>query len=272
MEQQFIERAKFQIKGEVWIKIGNNLTRKEILEKPDRNIKNLIVDVFSDLIAQWALVNVDNSVSGSVSDTTKHIPGILTLAVGTGAPGWDIQNPPTETADLTVLFSELIRKPFISKCYVDGNGNDLAAPVNPVSIDTFTSRLTVGVNIPTGTIITITAVSLPIPLNANYTYFAINVDANNIRLATSYSNALLGVYIPLTTAGAGVQVVAITNIIDLLTTFNNSEAVGPLVEMGLFGGVGALVANGGIRVNAKHFPVINKPAGSQMSVLYRLIF
>jgi hypothetical protein len=269
---QFIERAKFQIKGEVWIKIGDNLTREQILTKPDRHIENLIVDVASDLIAQWALVNVDNAVSGDVSDTSIHIPGILTLAVGTGGTGWDIQNPPVETADLTVLFTELGRKAFISKKYVDSYGNDLSSPSNPATVSTSTSQFTVGVNIPTGTLIMLTATSLPNPLQANYVYFAINVDATNIRLATSYSNALLGVFITLTTAGTGVNVVAITNIIDLLTTFTSSEVVGPLVEMGLFGGVGALSANGGIRVNAKHFPVINKPPSSQMSVLYRLIF
>jgi len=179
--ENFDVRPKFQMKGDVWIKMGNDLTRDQILETPDRKIHNLIVDICSDLIASWAFTGMSD----------PFIPGVLTLAVGTGALGWDLQNPPPETSNLTVLYSELLRKPFASKTYVDGSGN------------------------PTGTR---------------------------------------------------------TNIVDFLTTFLETEAVGPLVEMGLFGGTGSLSAGGGTRVNAKHFKVINKPSTSQMSCLWRLTF
>src|SRR5574344_1895975 len=114
MDKFLVNEKSIQLKGEVWMKIGNNLTREQILESPDKNFKNLIVDICSELIAEWAFAGSSNS---------EHIPGILTLAVGTGDTGWDIQNPPTETSNLTVLYNELIRKHFTSKSYVDSLGN-----------------------------------------------------------------------------------------------------------------------------------------------------
>ena len=176
--------SSVKLRGDVWMKLGKDLTREQILNSPDKKVENLIVDVCSELIAEWAF-------TGVISVVGDHVPGILTLAVGTGALGWDLQNPPPETANLTVLYSELTRKQFASKNYVDSMGNPS---------------------------------------------------------------------------------VSRTNIIDFLTTFLETEAVGPLVEMGLFGGTGSLNPNGGTRVNAKHFAVINKPATSQLSILWRLTF
>lgn len=46
------------------------------------------------------------------------------------------------------------------------------------------------------------AVTFPAPLNGTTTYYSIPVDATHIRLATSYANAVSGVYIDLTTAGS----------------------------------------------------------------------
>lgn len=182
MDKFLVNEKSIQLKGEVWMKLGKNLTREQILESPDKNFKNLIVDICSELIAEWAFAG---------SSDSEHIPGILTLAVGTGDTGWDIQNPPTETSNLTVLYNELTRKAIPSKSYVDSLGNP-----------------------------------------------------SNTR----------------------------TKIIDFMTTFLEGEAVGPLVEMGLFGGIGALNPNSGTRINARHFPVLNKPATSQFSVLWRLTF
>ena len=130
--------SKMRIKGEAWMKLGK-ATKKQILEKPDRHVKNLIVDICSNLLAQWALINVDNSVVASISDTTKHIPGILTLAVGTGGPGWNTQSPPVETSDLTLLFSEIARNTFASVNYVDSSGNDITTPIS-ANVDITTSR------------------------------------------------------------------------------------------------------------------------------------
>lgn len=180
----FSESASLHIKGDVWLKLGKGLTREQVLQQSDVKFENLIVDICSDLIAQWAF-------TGVISNVGDHIPGVLTLAVGTGAPGWDLQNPPVETANLTVLYTEIARKTFVSTNYVDNVGS-------------------------------------PSPTR--------------------------------------------TNIVDFTTTFLEAEAVGPLVEMGLFGGVGATSTGGGTRVNAKHFPVINKPSTSQLTVVWRLTF
>ena len=178
---------KFKMHGDVWIKQGNNLSRDQILNDPDRKLTNLIVDVCSDLIAEWAITGNTGFVRSSVSD----IPGILVLAVGTGALGWDLQNPPVENAGETQLESELTRKQFSTVNYVDGVG------------------------------------------------------------APSVSR---------------------TNVVDFLTTFLEAEAVGPIVEMGLFGGNGALSLGSGTLINKKNFAVINKSATSSLSILWRLTF
>lgn len=179
-----LENGVLRVKGKVWMKLGHNLTREEVLQNPDRQITNLIVDICSELIAEWAI-------TGIITDVADHIPGILTLAVGTGGTGWDIQNPPAETSDLTILYSELYRKQFFSKTCVD----DLGVPTT-------------------------------------------------LR----------------------------TNKVEFTTTFDYAEANGPLVEMGLFGGEGSLILDGGTRVNAKHFPVLNKNSLSQLSILWKLVF
>jgi hypothetical protein len=178
---ELLENGKIRLKsGEVWMKLGNHITREQILEQPDRHFKNLIVDICSELIAEW-----------SFQLLTPTVPGILTLAVGTGGSGWDIQNPPAETSDLTQLYSELARKQITSRTYVDD---------------------------------------------------------------------------------AGVPVGTRTNKIEFTTLFDYAEANGPLVEMGLFGGTNSLAAGDGTRVNAKHFPVLNKDETSQLNIMWKLIF
>jgi hypothetical protein len=184
-------RNRLRMHGDVWLKTGKNLSREQILDYPDRNFKNLIVDVCSDLIAEWAITGTIAAGSSHVRSSAADYPGILSLAVGTGAVGWDLQNPPAETAGQVILNSELTRKTFASTSYTDGLGNPS---------------------------------------------------------------------------------VTRTNIVDFLTTFLEAEAVGPLVEMGLFGGNNSLLANGGTMVNAKNFAVVNKSATSQLSILWRLTF
>lgn len=83
-----------------------------------------------------------------------------------------------------------------------------------------------------------------------------------------------------------------TNIVDFTTTFTESEAVGPLVEMGLLGGdvdtnmavTNPILPPNGIYdptvdvvgkdtlVNYLTFPVINKPATSTLTWTWRLTF
>jgi hypothetical protein len=182
----------FKLKGEFWIRLGNNLSREDVIENADRHIKNLIVDIASNQIAEWAF-------TGTITNVSEHVKGIMTLAVGTGAIGWDLQNPPAESPSQEFLVNELTRKLFISKTYID-----------PVLLTPTLTR---------------------------------------------------------------------TNIIDFTTTFLETEAVGPLVEMGLFAGnhtqsgaTDSTAPNGGTMINAKNFPVINKPNTSQLSVVWRLTF
>ena len=194
MKKIFSESKKIQIaKGEIFMKLGKNPTYEDAIKNPDRNYKNIIVDVASELIAQWAF-------TGTIASVSEHIKGIMTLAVGTGDISWDLQNPPAETSSQTLLETELIRKTFSSKTYVDSIGN------------------------------------------------------------------------PSLTR---------TNIIDFTTTFLESEANGPLVEMGLFGGNGpeltppvpdSTATDGGTQLNYKTFAVVNKPNTSKLIIVWRLTF
>lgn len=92
--------------------------------------------------------------------------------------------------------------------------------------------------------------------------------------------------------GGGLPVAYPTNIVDFETIFTESEAVGPLVEMGLIGGNvdsnlavqnpvtppnGAYddtedLTNFETLINYLTFPVINKPATSTLQIIWRLTF
>lgn len=92
--------------------------------------------------------------------------------------------------------------------------------------------------------------------------------------------------------GDGVPTAIPTKVVDFTTTFAESEAVGPLVEMGLLGGNistnmsvknPVLPPNGSYdptvdltlfdtEVNYLTFPVINKPATSTITIVWRLTF
>jgi len=117
--------------------------------------------------------------------------GLQYLAVGTGAIGWNLQQPPAATSSQTQLEAELFRKTFSKTAYIktDGSGDESSTP---------------------------------------------------------------------------------TNIVDYTTIFAESEAVGPLVEMGLFGGNATGVPNSGYMFNYKTFPVINKSATSTLTFVWRI--
>jgi len=90
----------------------------------------------------------------------------------------------------------------------------------------------------------------------------------------------------------GTPVAYPTNIVDFQTTFTESEAVGPLVEMGLLGGTissNLMVKNPVTPPNGPYddtvdhtmfetmlnyliFPVVNKPATSTLTITWRLTF
>ena len=61
-----------------------------------------------------------------------------------------------------------------------------------------------------------------------------------------------------------------TNIVDYTCTFNETEAVGAIVEMGLFGGDATDAANSGDMVNYRTFPVINKSNSMTLTIIFRI--
>ena len=77
---------------------------------------------------------------------------------------------------------------------------------------------------------------------------------------------------PITFVPSSDQYADRTKVVEFTTTFGDSEAVGPLVEMGLFGGTGATGANSGIMINYKTFKVWNNPACSTFTITWRLTF
>jgi|WetSurMetagenome_2_1015567.scaffolds.fasta_scaffold687172_1 hypothetical protein len=63
---------------------------------------------------------------------------------------------------------------------------------------------------------------------------------------------------------------AYTNIVDYAVTFGEGEAVGPMVELGLFGGDATSELNSGTMVNWRTFPVINKTSTMSVTVIFRI--
>lgn len=61
-----------------------------------------------------------------------------------------------------------------------------------------------------------------------------------------------------------------TNIVDYSVTFSESEAVGALVEMGMFGGDATVALNTGTMVNWRTFPVINKTNSMTLTIIFRI--
>lgn len=179
------ESKSKKISGEFFV----TLSHKDGSEEK-HHFKNVIVDTSSLLIARL-LADGQASI-----DPTGPNHGIRVLAVGTGNPSWNPNNPPEATAAQTQLEAELARKRF--------------ANVNFVRTD-----------------------------------------------------------------GSGLPANAVTNIVDFQTVFAESEAVGPIVEFGLFGGGTGTEsvdtqANAGIMVNYRTIPVINKPNTATLSIVFRI--
>ena len=61
-----------------------------------------------------------------------------------------------------------------------------------------------------------------------------------------------------------------TNIVDYSVTFGEGEAIGPIVEMGLFGGDATSELNSGTMINWRTFPVINKTSTMSVTVIFRI--
>lgn len=63
-----------------------------------------------------------------------------------------------------------------------------------------------------------------------------------------------------------------TNVIQLTTVFNENEANGAIVEMGLFGGGATTAIGTGYMFNYKTFPVWNKDSTLKLTVVWKLTF
>lgn len=63
---------------------------------------------------------------------------------------------------------------------------------------------------------------------------------------------------------------AYTNIVDYVVTLGESEAVGPIVEFGLFGGDATEELNSGTMINWRTIPVVTKNIGMVATVIFRI--
>lgn len=61
-----------------------------------------------------------------------------------------------------------------------------------------------------------------------------------------------------------------TNVLDFTATFAETEAVGPLVEMGLFGGDATDLTDSGTMINFRTFPVLNKTNSMSLTIIFRI--
>jgi len=163
--------------GEVWITAKDTKTGEE---KEVYHSKNIIVNTASILIARL------------LKDNSEPDGGITYLAVGTGASGWDLQNPPQPQNYQTKLNNEISRKAFTTEnvTFVDPDTGD------PTTVP--------------------------------------------------------------------------TNVLDFTATFAETEAVGPWVEMGLFGGDATDLADSGTMINYRTFPVLNKQSSMTTTIIFRI--
>lgn len=72
--------------------------------------------------------------------------------------------------------------------------------------------------------------------------------------------------------GAGNPTATDTNVIQYTTTLAENEAIGALVEMGLFGGDATAENGSGYMFNYKVFPVINKDNTMQLTIVWKVTF
>ena len=174
---KYEEKYKGRMKGEFHIVCRDARTGRVIEERRGHNI---IVNTASILIARL------------LKDSREPDGGITYLAVGTGAVGWNLQNPPQPTASQTKLYSEIARKAFTTEdvTFIDPETGDATT-------------------VPTG-------------------------------------------------------------VVDFTMTFAETEAVGPWVEMGLFGGDASDLRDSGTEVNFRTFPVLNKGNSMVMTITFRI--
>jgi len=128
---------KIQIaKGEVWAYLEDVKTgvKKEAFHK-----NNIIVDVASNLLAELVRGIMPTTCSGGIpvpNGTRPQVDGARVLAIGTGAPGWNLQSPPPATAAQTLLENEIDRNQFDRVDYINGIGNVTVTRTNVLELET----------------------------------------------------------------------------------------------------------------------------------------
>jgi hypothetical protein len=145
---------------------------------------------------------VEEQIYYAINVDATHIRLAYTSAKATSGEYIDIQN--TVGVGVTTF----------SQITVYAAGAIVATSQGTFTANISTEQLTVGVNIPSGTAIRFTTTTtLPAPLAISTTYFAINIDAAHIQVATTYANAtaLTPVYIDLTTVGTGTHTIYIAD-------------------------------------------------------------
>lgn len=179
-------------------KVGILLGFVQKYEEVTKGIRGLVtIKAYEDgdLVYSWSKSNVIvNTASVLVArllkDSAEPVGGITYLAVGTGDPGWNLQDPPAPTTNQVQLESELLRIPVTSSTYI-----------NPED---------------------------------------------------------------------GSESTTATNIVDYAFNFQESDAVGPLVEMGLYGGDASAGKDSGTLVNYRTFPVLNKTTSMAFTIIIRI--
>lgn len=95
-------------------------------------------------------------------------------------------------------------------------------------------------------------------------------DASQAVLRTPLARKAITSWTNLDTAGN--PTASDTNVIQITTTFIETEAIGAIVEMGLFGGDATTTNGTGFMFNYKVFPVWNKQSGMKLTVIWKLTF
>jgi hypothetical protein len=201
-------RMEYVLNGFEYFVVGNNFYRRDSLN----NLVQLNNTLTQPILGSgYVGVDANNAATGPqilfVDGQKGHIydtgSGIFTYDVHAVDPAF-----PTVPLDVTFLDGYLV--------VIEGGTNtfELSALNNVYSwglvSNTFTADDTAGNNwlivssfIPTGTEFQIaTTGGAPNPLVVATSYYAINVDATHIRVASSYANAILGTAITLTSNGS----------------------------------------------------------------------
>ena len=196
-------RGEFVLNNFEYFVIGPNIYRRDI-----NNIVTQLNSVPLPTSTGYVGIDANNAATG---EQIIFVDGQVGAVWDTGTDQY--------TPDLRAVDAAFPIAP-IDVCFIDGlilvaagvtntfllsgfnNIYSYSLIANTFTADPVTNLLTVLTDIPTGMPINFTAGGgLPTPLVAGTTYYAINVDATHIRVATTFANAVANVFIDITTTG-----------------------------------------------------------------------